>query len=84
MAEVIGRRGLERVFDQAEILEVFDLRALESQLERNRYRPCAGVVGVVLDEHYAGRTPTWSELEERFLTLTRGGGLPDPEVTRGS
>jgi predicted transcriptional regulator of viral defense system len=80
MAEVIGRRGLERVFDQAEILEVFDLRALESQLERNRYRPCAGVVRVVLDEHYAGRTPTWSELEERFLTLTRGGGLPDPEV----
>ena len=34
----------------------------------------------VLDEHYAGRTPKWSELEGRFLTLTRSAGLPDPEV----
>jgi hypothetical protein len=80
LAEVIDRRGLERAFDQAEILEVFDLRALEKQLEHNRYRPCARVVRTVLDEHYAGRTPTWLELEERFLALTRSAGLPDPEV----
>lgn len=80
LAEVIDRRGLERAFDQAEILEVFDLRALEDQLKRNRHRACAGLVRAVLDEHYIGSTPTWNEFEGAFLKLTRATGLPDPEV----
>ncbi len=80
IAEVINRRGVERLFDQAEILEVFDLHKLENQLDRNHSRRGARVVRSVLAEHYAGRTPTWSELEEAFLELTRAAGLPDPEV----
>jgi predicted transcriptional regulator of viral defense system len=80
IAEVVNRRGVERLFDQAEIVEVFDLRKLQNQLDRNHGRRGARVVRSVLAEHYAGRTPTWSELEEAFLALTRAAGLPDPEV----
>jgi hypothetical protein len=80
LAEVIQRRPLERTFDQAEIIEVFDLRALEDQIDRNRTRPAARVVRAVLAEHYIGSTATWSELEERFLGLVRKAGLPQPEV----
>ena len=80
LAEVVSRRALERAYDQADVLEVFDLRALEDQLERNRHRQCARVVRAVLDEHYVGSTPTWSKFEEAFLKLTRATGIPDPEV----
>ena len=80
LAEVVERRGLERAFDQAEIIEVFDLRAIEDQLDRNPARPGGAVVRAVLAEHYIGSTATWSELEERFLGLVRKAGLPQPEV----
>ncbi len=80
LAEVIDRRTLERAYDEAEILEVFDLRAMHDQLRRNPTRPGAGVVRAVLNEHYIGTTATWSELEERFLRLVREAGLPQPEV----
>jgi hypothetical protein len=82
LAEVIGRPGLERAFDQAEILEVFDLRAIEDQLVRNATRRAAGLVRAVLDEHYVGRTPTWNELEAALLALCRSIGVPDPEVNQ--
>jgi hypothetical protein len=77
---VLDRRGVERALDQAETLEVFDLRALEDQLARNPTRPGAAVLRTVLAEHYAGSTPTWSEFEERFLAFARHAGLPRPEV----
>ncbi len=80
LAEVIDRRGLERAFDQSEVLEVFDLRAIEDQLARNPTRPGAGAVQSVLDEHYIGTTLTWSELEEQFLRVCREHGLPPPEL----
>jgi hypothetical protein len=80
LADVVSRREVERAFDQAEIMEAFDLRALEDQLERNRHRRCAGIVRAVLDEHYAGSTAGWNEFEDRFLKLTRATGLPDPEM----
>jgi len=80
LAEVVERRMLERAFDQAEIIEVFDLRAIEDQLDRNPARPGGAVIRAVLAEHYIGSTATWSELEERFLRLVREAGLPQPEV----
>ena len=80
LAEVLNRRGVERVYDQAAILEVFDLSALEDQLQRNPTRPAAPRVRAVLDEHQAGRTVTWNDFEERFLALTRAAKIPDPEV----
>jgi hypothetical protein len=83
LADVINRRGLERAFDQAEILEVFDLVAIQEQLERNAgRRKAVGLVKVVLDEHYVGRTPTWNELEERLLVICRSIDVPEPEVNQ--
>jgi hypothetical protein len=80
LTEVVNRRGVERALDQAEILELFDLRALDDQIARNPTRPGASRLHAVLAEHYAGSTPTWSGLEERFLALVRAGRIPPPEV----
>jgi predicted transcriptional regulator of viral defense system len=80
LAQVITRRQLERALDQAEILELLDLNALTDQIERNRTRPAAKRLQAVLDEHYIGSTPTWSELEELFLAGCRRKDLPMPEV----
>jgi hypothetical protein len=82
LAAVVSRRAVERAFDQAEIEEVFDLRAITSQLERNRNHRGASKVRAVLAEHYIGRTPTWNELEEAFLGICRRVGVPDPEVNK--
>jgi very-short-patch-repair endonuclease len=41
---------VENAFDQAEILEVFDLRALEDQLERNAHHPAAARMRAVMVE----------------------------------
>ena len=40
------------------------------------------MIKALLNEHYIGSTPTWSELEEAFLALCRADDLPQPEVNR--
>jgi predicted transcriptional regulator of viral defense system len=80
LADVIDRRRLERAFDQAEVEEVLDMRAIDDQLRRNPSRPAASKVRALLEEHYIGSTPTESEIEEGFLALCRRFGLPQPEV----
>jgi predicted transcriptional regulator of viral defense system len=80
IADVLNQRSVERAFDQADVLEVFDLRALEDQLARNATRPGAALIRTVLAEHYIGSTPTWSEFEERFVGVCRSTGVPAPDV----
>lgn len=80
LAQVVRERPLERACDQAEVLELLDLRALNDQIDRNNSRPAARRLKRVLEEHYVGATPTWSELEERFLSLCRKARIPQPEV----
>jgi hypothetical protein len=80
LAQVIKGRPLERALDQAEILGLLDIAALLGQIERNKARPAAKRLQAVLDQHYIGSTPTWSELEEALLAACRRGGLPMPEV----
>lgn len=80
LAEVIPRRQVERAFDQAEVCEVFDLRAIQDQVARNPTRLACTVVRAILEEHYVGSTLTESELEEAMLALSRATDLPDPEV----
>jgi very-short-patch-repair endonuclease len=79
LAEVVDRRGVERAIDQAEVLGVFDLHAVEDVLSRATGRHGAGVVRSVLAE-YAGPTLTKKELEERFFALCRAASLPSPAV----
>lgn len=78
LGEAITQRQLERAFDQADILEALDGRAIDDQLARNPTRAGAKKVRKVLTEHYIGSTPTENEFEEKFLALTRDLGLPDP------
>ncbi len=80
LAETLDCRGVERALDQAAILEVLDLNELRHQIEHNHTRPAAATLQAVLAEHLPGSTPTWNELEERLLALTRRIGIPDPEV----
>jgi predicted transcriptional regulator of viral defense system len=80
LAARLDRRGLEKALDQSEILELFDLTALTDVIARNPTAPGAGTLRSTLAEHYPGSTPTRSELEERFLPIVRGAGLPLPEL----
>jgi very-short-patch-repair endonuclease len=80
LAQVIKGRPLERALDQAQILGLLDLTALLDQIKRNKARPAAKRLQAVLEQHYIGSTPTWSELEEAFLAACRRAKLPTPEV----
>ena len=78
LGDVITPRQLERAFDQAEILQVLDARAINDQLARNPTRRGAKSVKHLLKTHYIGSTPTDNDFEDAFLALTRDLGLPDP------
>ena len=79
LAEVIDRQGLERAVGQAEVLRIFDLRAVEDVLSRAEGRRGAGALRDVLAQ-YEGPTLTDRELEERFFALCREAGVPRPAV----
>jgi predicted transcriptional regulator of viral defense system len=79
LGDVTNRRGVERAVDQAEVLRVFDLRAVNDALERAGPRRGAGILRAVLAD-YAGPKVTKQELEERFLALCRTAALPSPVV----
>jgi very-short-patch-repair endonuclease len=76
LAEVLDRRGLERAIDQAEILQVLDMTAIDDVLARADGRRGAPILG----EHYAGSTMTRNDIEELFLQICRHAHLPQPEV----
>jgi predicted transcriptional regulator of viral defense system len=80
LAAVVRRRAVERALDQAEMLAVFDLNALTDQLARNPHHPGAPTLGAILEQHTAGTTVTWSDLEELCLEVTRAAGVEPPEV----
>jgi predicted transcriptional regulator of viral defense system/very-short-patch-repair endonuclease len=79
LADVVNRRGVERAVDQADVLRVFDLRAVQEILSRAAGRRGAGVLQRVLAE-YDGPSLTDRELEERFFGICRAAGLSKPEV----
>jgi len=80
LAEVIDRRGLERAIDQAEILQVLDMRAIDDVLDRAQGRRGAPILRTILAEHDAGSTLTASDLEEAFLLICLNAAVPAPEV----
>jgi very-short-patch-repair endonuclease len=79
LGDVVNRRAVERAVDQADVLNVFDLRAVEEVLARAGPRRGAGILRAVLAD-YAEPTLTSKELEERFLALCRQASLPSPAV----
>jgi predicted transcriptional regulator of viral defense system len=72
-------RHLERALDQAEILGVFDLAALDDVLARSNGRATKRLTAA-LESHRQGPTLTRSELEESFLALVDAAGLPRPRI----
>jgi predicted transcriptional regulator of viral defense system len=79
LGDVVGRRAVERAVDQAELLRIFDGRAVQEALERAGPRRGAGVLRAVL-ESYEEPTLTRRGIEERFLALCRKTSLPRPAV----
>jgi REase_MTES_1575 len=76
---VIPMRGAERALEQAESMEVLDLRALQDQAQRNHHRQAMPRVRDLLAKYQPGLAPTESELEEGFLALVRAAGFASPE-----
>jgi predicted transcriptional regulator of viral defense system len=79
LADVLPARALTKAIDQAEVLRIFDLRAIEEVLSRGSGRRGATLLKLVLAE-YDGPTLTDRELEELFLALCEEAGLPRPAV----
>jgi hypothetical protein len=80
LGDVASRRVIEYAVEQAELLHLFDLRAIEQALERTGPTHGRSLLYRVLEDLTAGSTLTESELEEAFLAISRTVGLRDPEV----
>jgi hypothetical protein len=82
LADAVPRRQLERAVEQAELLRLFDLRAIEDVLAHANGRRGAAVLRGLLAELDDEPGLTASELEDRFVDLCRAAGLPKPEINQ--
>jgi hypothetical protein len=80
LAEVVDRRALERAVNEAEVLRLFDLGALEDVLIRAVGRRGAPILRAVLAGYDAEYALTRNELERRFLALCDSAGVLRPSV----
>jgi Transcriptional regulator, AbiEi antitoxin/Protein of unknown function (DUF559) len=80
LGDVASRRVIEYAVEQAELLHLFDLRAIEQALGRTGPTHGRSLLYSVLEDLTVGSTLTESELEEAFLAISRTVGLRDPEV----
>lgn len=78
LAEVLNPDRLERVLDHAARHEAFDRGAVVAALDRLPGRRGGPQLRALLSEPSPG--PTRSELEDLFLALCRGAGLPRPQL----
>ena len=82
LADDVPRRQLERAVEQAEVLRLFDLRALEDVLAHANGRRGARALRAVLAELDDDPGLTANDFEDRFLELCRSAGLPKPEANQ--
>ncbi|HTW11954.1 MAG TPA: DUF559 domain-containing protein, partial [Solirubrobacteraceae bacterium] len=81
LAAILPPNQLDRALDQAITLNLFDLRALRDQLHRNTHRGRnAHNLRRALEATRLDALPSWNRFEDRFLTLIRQAGLPEPEI----
>ena len=80
LAATFPRRTVERALDQAEVLELFDLAALEAVVAAHPGRPGTPLLASLLREYTAGNALTRSELEDAFLSLCDAHGISRPRV----
>ncbi|MGI8579869.1 MAG: DUF559 domain-containing protein [Solirubrobacteraceae bacterium] len=79
-ADVLDRRGLERMAEQAEILRIFDLNAVRTVLDRADGRHGAALLEAVLQDLAHAKPPTRNDFEREFLLLCEQAGVPRPRV----
>ena len=80
VAAVVDRRALERAYEQAEMLGVFDLDAIADVLARSSGRRGAGTLRAIVSAADQGSALTRSELEKRFLAICDAAALPRPHI----
>jgi very-short-patch-repair endonuclease len=80
LAATVPRNVLESACNQAEIEEVLDMGAVDALLDRRRGGPGSSRLCAVLAVDDLGLDRTKSQLERRFLRLSRETGLPRPSV----
>ena len=78
-----SRRTIERAIDEAEVLGLFDLRALRAVVEAHPNAQGARRLAAVLATHTAGSTLTRTDLEELFLGFCATQGLQRLRVNHG-
>jgi very-short-patch-repair endonuclease len=81
LAEVLDPTRLGRSFEEAERLQLLDLRPLQEMLRRSRGRRGLGTMRRLVAAQ-AGPPDTRSELERRFLDLCRDAELPQPQINQ--
>jgi hypothetical protein len=80
LADVLPQADLERAVNEAELLGLFDLGALERVIERLPNRRGRGRLRRVLGVYRPRTAFTRSEGERAFLALCRDCGLPEPRA----
>jgi hypothetical protein len=80
LADVLDRQRLERAIEQAEVLQIFDLNALEEVLQRADGRRGSGKLRAILNEYEEGTALTQSDLEELLLRICVTTGAERPRV----
>jgi hypothetical protein len=80
LAAVLPRRGLEHACDEAEVQQLFDLKAIDELLARSHGARGSAKLRAVLAEHRIGTTRTRPGLEELTLTTLDRCGVRRAEV----
>jgi hypothetical protein len=77
---VVKPRQLEAVFEQADLEEVLDPRALNEQVALSPTRVGASRVKQLIDEYEFGWGVTWSQLEREFKAMIALAAIPMPLI----
>ena len=80
LAAVVSLQDLTRAWDEAERLQIFDLRAVEEVRARSRGRRGLKKIDALLAQSRPLPPMTRSDLELAALELFRAAGLPEPAV----
>jgi very-short-patch-repair endonuclease len=80
LAEVVSPTQLHRAFEEAERLQILDMRSIHAVLERSNGRRGAAKLRALLDYDPSTAAQTRSELERLFLDFVRARELPPPSV----
>jgi len=79
LAAVVPPHQTERGLNQAEAMGVFDLWALQDQLDRNPRHPGTPQLLEALELYRPDTKPTESDIEDGFVALCRQHHVPPPE-----